>query len=534
MNILSFHVGHDGSVTILEGDEIVVHHQLERFNGLKHQYNPTIELFDKIKSLKINFDKVIITSMSGGNNVPLILFLKQYLNIDYQKIVEVYQTEHHIFHAECARHFFNYPKNTIYFIADGDGASKALINEKNKYINGAEALECESVYDEDLKPIYKYYNTDRYITLSNDKMSLSKNISLGKAYQLLTRELGLNLNEEGKAMALSSYGKFDENILNHLIFRDNWNSNLLSSDNNSHEYSNIFNRYMLNPNENHTAKDSKSLDFVKTFQEAFQLLFLHKIKKINKQYDNIVLSGGCTQNILNNSFLKSKIDKNIMADPFNGDFGISLGSALHYTKLKVKPLKHICSGFTSEIDLHKFKSKNISPQEVAKILVDEPVAIFSGKSEQGQRGLGFRSLLGNPLDKLIIDKINKIKRREWYRPFACTVLEEYAPDLFEIDKNETSPYMMFVYKSKDERLKNVCSVDNYSRIQTLNKKFHHKYYDLISAFNSLTHCPAVLNTSLNLPGRVLCEDTNDLYFMMKNSPLKYCYLSDKDKLLWLT
>tara|TARA_R110000782_G_scaffold183497_1_gene273771 strand:- start:9 stop:878 length:870 start_codon:yes stop_codon:yes gene_type:complete len=289
---------------------------------------------------------------------------------------------------------------------------------------------------------------------------------------------------------------------------------------------------MLNPNTNHTAKDSKSFNFVKTFQIVFQLLFLQKIKKIDRKYDSLVLSGGCTQNVLNNSFLKNKLNKDILADPFNGDFGISLGSALHYTNLKVKPLKHICSGFDPKISLSQFKSKNVTAQEVAEILVKEPIAIFSGKSEQGQRGLGFRSLLGNPLDESILEKINTIKKREWYRPFACTILEEDASKFFEIKPNEISPYMMFVYKCKDKRLKNVCSVDNYSRIQTLSRQFNSKYYDLIKAFKKATNLPAVLNTSLNLPGRVICEDINDLYYMMKNSSLKYCYLSDQNKILW--
>ena len=93
--------------------------------------------------------------------------------------------------------------------------------------------------------------------------------------------------------------------------------------------------------------------------------------------------------------------------------------------------------------------------------------------------------------------------------------------------------MMFVFKCKDQRLKSVCSVDNYSRIQTLERQFNPKYYDLINAFKKLTGLPAVLNTSLNLPGRVLCEDTNDLYLMMRNSSLKYCYLSNETKLLWI-
>jgi len=85
---------------------------------------------------------------------------------------------------------------------------------------------------------------------------------------------------------------------------------------------------------------------------------LSVIKKINNKYDTLVLSGGCAQNVLNNTFLKEELKKNILADPFNGDFGISLGSALHYTNVKVKPLKHICSGFSPKLSLEKFKSKN--------------------------------------------------------------------------------------------------------------------------------------------------------------------------------
>ena len=511
MNILSFHFGHDGSVSILEGDEIVVHHQLDRFCGIKHQTFLTIKLFDKIKSLKIKFDKVIITSMGQTNINPVPYLLKKYLDINSSQIVKIFQNEHHIFHAECARHFFEYPDKALYFISDGDGAAKRLNNKKNKQIDGTEAIENESLYDENLNPIYKYYSADRPIKIVTEKYLISENISLGEAYQNLVSELGLDYNEEGKAMALSSYGKFNEDIAEQL--KDNWS-------------------FKLDPNKDHTAKGSESLDFVKTFQIVFQQLFLNKIKKANREYDKLVLSGGCTQNVLNNSFLKEQLNKDILADPYNGDFGISLGSALHHTKIKVKPLKHICSGFNPELNLGQFQSKNVSSQEVAEILVNEPVAIFSGKSEQGQRGLGFRSLLGNPLDKSILDKINTIKKREWYRPFACTVLEERAFEFFDMRPNEASPYMMFTYKCKDERLKNVCSVDNLSRIQTLNTNFHPKYYDLIKSFERFTELPIVLNTSLNLPGRVLCEDMNDLYFMMKNSSLKYCYLSDQNKLLW--
>ena len=92
---------------------------------------------------------------------------------------------------------------------------------------------------------------------------------------------------------------------------------------------------------------------------------------------------------------------------------------------------------------------------------------------------------------------------------------------------------MFVYKSKNPKLTNVCSVDGSSRIQTLKKDFHPKFYQLIKAFQKVSFIPAVLNTSLNLPGEVLCEDSNDLYKLMKTSKLKYAYICDEDKLVWL-
>ena len=212
MNILSFHFGHDGSVTILEGDEIVAHHQLDRFCGIKHQTFLTIQLFDKIKSLKIKFDKVIITSMGQTNINPVPYLLKKYLDINSSQIVKIFQNEHHIFHAECARHFFEYPDKAIYFISDGHGAVKRLNNKSNKEIDGTEAIENESLYDENLNPIYKYYKADRPIKIVTEKYLISENISLGEAYQNLVSELGLDYNEEGKAMALSSYGKFNEGL----------------------------------------------------------------------------------------------------------------------------------------------------------------------------------------------------------------------------------------------------------------------------------------------------------------------------------
>ena len=532
MNILSLHLGHDGSLTIISDDEVIVHHQLDRFNKFKNEFFPTFEVLQKIKDLNIKIDKVITTSM-GGINFPIWYFLKKFFNLNQEDLIDISQTQHHIFHAHCVKFFYKLEKDFIVYVADGDGAEHFL-KHNSKYLNSLRVIENETLLDEGFNNLYKKYYCNKPMNVFSEKIRVNDSVSFGKGYQKLTYELGLEEHEEGKAMALSSYGKLDKNILNNLIHSDGWNKNLVNDIQDSYDTKNTFNRFMLNPNIDHLSKDSPSLDFVHTFQKAFEILFLNTLNKVNYENKTILLSGGCAQNVLNNTNLKNKLNNKVLPDPYNGDFGISLGSALMLADKKIKPLKHICSGFEPNKDLDVFsnyKVKKTTVKEVANILAKEPVAIVSGKSEQGQRGLGFRSLLGNPLDKDILNKINKIKKREWYRPFACTVLEEEAFKLFDIKNGENSPYMMFVYKAKDKRLNNVCSEDGYSRIQTLNRSFHPKYYDLITTFKKLTGLPLVLNTSLNLPGHVLCEEYSDVAHMMKNSELNYCYLADQNKLV---
>ena len=533
MNILSLHQGHDGAVTILSGNEIVVHHQLDRFNGHKHQSMSTPSLFEKIKNLNLKFDRIITTSIGTNDPITKDLFLKHFGN--ESKIIDIGQSQHHIFHAVCAKHFFQLKKDFVIIVADGGGAFKPFQNE-SKYLNGARLLENESIYDENFNSLFQKFGCDAIINLEAPNTKIHPSVSLGGGYTNLVHELGLDYSEEGKAMALSSHGKFKKQIFRSLIDKDVWSSDLLCRTTLlGTDPGNKFNRFMLDPSIDHLKKGSQSLDFVHSFQKAFEYLFLKTLKKVDTKNKKIILTGGCAQNVLNNSNISRKLPNEILVDPYNGDFGISLGSAIRFSEEKIKPLRHICSGFSVKYDLSSFSNftirKNITPSYVAKILIDETVGIFSGKSEQGQRGLGFRSLLANPLKDKNIENLNFIKKREWYRPFACTVLKEKAKKYFDMGNINESPYMMFVFKCRDKKLKNVCSVDGYSRIQTLDKNFHPKYYQLIKAFERVSGYPIILNTSLNLPGSVLCEDYEDLYNFFKESNLNYCYLPDTNELI---
>jgi len=251
-----------------------------------------------------------------------------------------------------------------------------------------------------------------------------------------------------------------------------------------------------------------------------------------KLKDELLFTGGCAQNVLYNSKLLNKFN-NVFCDPFNGDFGLSLGAANFYLNNKIKN-DEIYLGIPQDLNTDiflKHKIYNVTPNEVAKVVLNEPVAIFQSRSEQGQRGLGNRSLLMSPIHDKAYDKLNAIKKREWYRPFACSILKEKAKEWFEMPIEE-SPYMMYVFKIKKIGiLKTALSKNNDSRIQTVTEKDNLHYYNLIKAFDKLTNVPILINTSLNLPGEVLVETMQDLKDLFDNSNLNYIYLPEIGKMI---
>ena len=272
----------------------------------------------------------------------------------------------------------------------------------------------------------------------------------------------------------------------------------------------------------------------KKTQERFEKNMLNLIeeKKIKK---NLLFSGGCAQNVVFNNKLLN-IFNEVFCDPFNGDFGISLGAANYFLNNKIKN-DQIYLGIPQKINLDlflNFKIKNVNESEVAKILLNDVVAIFQSRSEQGQRGLGNRSLLISPVNPEANSKLNEIKKREWYRPFACSILYEKTKEWFNLLQLDESPYMMFVFKllkNKQNILKSGIAINNTSRIQTVKKKQNIYFYNLIKEFEKITNIPILINTSLNLPGEVLVETLHDLREMFVNSKLKYIYLPEINKMI---
>ena len=484
MNSLYIHASHHGSLTVVSDNQVIVHAQLDRFNRYKNSGLPSYAVIKSLLKLNIKFDKVFFTFLKNQNHFKeWYSFLVQFniINKDTKFLYDF--RRHHLYHAYCAKYI--YSNAWDFLICDESGADIE------------EAYEVESFYQK---------VSDQRFSKKAEIVNIDKS-NIGHLYSKYTNDLGFSLFEEGKTMALSTHGKVNEEL-----------------------YNEIYNGEYLK----YTTSNIDHKDIAATIQKVFEdymfNLFNRWVSRYSHRYSFICFSGGFAQNIINNTKIQDKVFNIIMPDPCNGDFGISLGAANFYEDLN--PYKGIYMGFNQSLDTSMFKKViSVNTNEVAKILVNEPIAIFQSRSEQGQRALGNRSLLMNPLHKDCIAKINKIKKREWFRPFAGTVLQEYKNKYFEIPYDTYNPYMMFMYKIKDERLKNIASVDNYCRVQTLSIDFNKNYYNLIKEFNSLTNIPIVLNTSLNMPGHTIVETLDDVKEMMEQTELKYCYLPEVNKLI---
>lgn len=170
-------------------------------------------------------------------------------------------------------------------------------------------------------------------------------------------------------------------------------------------------------------------------------------------------------------------------------------------------------------------------REVAELIANKNiVAIFQGKCEAGPRALGNRSILYDPRDPNAQQKINRIKKREWYRPFAATILFEYVHDWFEMYSIEESPFMMYAVKAKSsviDIIPGVLHVDKTCRIQTVTKEQNYHYYHLIKEFYTLTGVPLIFNTSFNLAGEVMVYTKEDAMSTLYRSDIDYLYFPEE-------
>ena len=168
------------------------------------------------------------------------------------------------------------------------------------------------------------------------------------------------------------------------------------------------------------------------------------------------------------------------------------------------------------------------------ILKEKLGALYQGRSECGPRALGNRSIIFDPRIPNGKKIVNRVKKREQFRPFAATVLEEECHKWFDMIGLDSSPFMTFAFnilENKKDQVPSIVHVDNTCRIQTVNQNQNKIYYDLIKTFFNITGVPMLLNTSFNLAGNPMVEDVSDAIQTLYKSQLDYVYFPELNLLV---
>ena len=263
--------------------------------------------------------------------------------------------------------------------------------------------------------------------------------------------------------------------------------------------------------------------------------------------ENVVICGGYGLNcVANYKFWERFPQVKLHCEPVAHDGGISIGAAkLMHARIneQKKPYPVQTSIYyglqydpaTYEPALEGLEVSETTPDDVAKLIREgNIVTIFQGRSEGGPRALGNRSILFDPTIQDGKDIVNSIKRREYFRPFACSIKEEKVHEWFDLQGRERSPHMMYAVKCLPgvaKKIPSVIHVDDTCRIQTLTRDDNPHYYDLIDAFEKLSGCPILFNTSFNLGGDPLVERIEDAVKTLKESKIEYMYLPELNKLV---
>jgi carbamoyltransferase len=537
---------HNASVTIISNGETVLHLENERLSNIKYDAYPFQVLnkipnyIDSCEYLSIAGVGPLTTVDSFSNNDTYSTFVK-HLNKKFNTspiTVHDYWASHHKLHA--AQSFYNSGFDTaVCIIKDGMGSEVHFNN--NILQEGSYGREQSSVYHASYPDRIELVEQKVNVPFAaefqlTDKIYLTNCASEALAFQKTSKYFGFHELDAGKVMGMSAYGKHDKNIPQ-IVIDGKINPILFTYDNDDlRTYRLAVDRFpYLN-----TDDFQIRANFAYALQEACQRNVLEEIYRIIDKTGckNICLAGGFFLNCVANNYYRKHLPKdvNIYIEPISSDAGTSMGAAqLSYRYItqdyNKKPQTSLYLGLHHKYAninqlCKKSKVTTVNDTIVAELLTKQKIiAIYQGRSESGPRALGNRSILFDPRVTNAKDIVNTVKQREWFRPFAGTVLHEHCNEYFDMGLLNESPFMMYaVPVTKAFIVPGICHVDNTCRIQTLKKEQNVNYYNLLNEFYKLTGVPILLNTSFNLAGDCIVETVEDAIETFEKSNIDYLYL----------
>jgi carbamoyltransferase len=581
--------GHNAGVCLMKDNEIIFSMEEERLTRKKYDGGPLASML-KILEYTNTLDFLVVShttplSTAGqidysGEDIYSGLARKLGLVKDlplnernqHPQVIDMAMF-HHKMHAGLAFYRSGF-EEAVALIVDGAGTFFPIqINGEDMTVWETESIyKCE--YPAEIKTLHKTMGTkdmlvatyienfkgDMWEENSEFNLSIGERAGIVKAYEAVTEYCGWSSIEAGKTMGLFPYGKPDDSFPDIMDKNDLpvpiTNRNLIVP-----RYPNgaVVNSAMYNTLNEHTSHDVTLLQNRRDMAYAVQTesqqavvdLIRHSVKLSG--CNNVVISGGYGLNCVANYFyLEALKDEgiNIYVEPISNDGGTAMGAALlwYHTITEdatVRPRENDVylgpklSYTHNEIDNIAAKYNAVvtdaTHADVIELMTSKNiVANFQGRSENGPRALGNRSLMFDPTFKDGKDFVNEIKDREYFRPFAGSILAEDVHEWFDLRGMEDSPTMMYAVNCQpgiEEKIPAIIHIDGTCRIQTVTREQNPHYYDIIKAFKEKTGCPIIFNTSFNLGGEPLVETLDDAIRTLEDCKIEYLYLPEHGKLI---
>ena len=532
MKVIGFSIGHDRGATLIIDGEVKVSISKERLSRIKSDSDfqdgtipmASIDYCLEVEGLTYEDIDLYVYNCTMFDNIEEQF--EKTLNLPKEKLKYI---PHHLAHAYSTYYSSDF-NESIVVVADAMGSlvqkgNKAwewfskgynLEDTSEKDFDWAEGITIYEVKNNEFNEIYK-----KWIKFEFPWEQEGEQISVGGYYGMgtyqLVRDLKSNTWKAGKLMGLASYAETDYvNSIPRQTYRDG-NDVFIPS---------MYFRPEV------TMKDDFQLkaNVAGVYQREQEQISLGicGIGRDLSDVDNICVAGGSFLNCNTNELIiKSKMFKNQYFVPPADDSGIPLGCAW-YGYLTLNPsFKNDSKKWqtpylgktygddeikteienTDGIGYVHFDDFNQLTGQVAEYLNQHKViGWYQGGSETGPRALGNRSILANPKYGWMTNYVNEIKEREWYRPFAPSVLFEEQSKVFDLDTY--SPYMLVTAQVNSDwrsRIPAVTHIDGTSRFQSVTRDSNPRYHKLISDFHKLSGIPLVLNTSFNGPSEPIVE-----------------------------
>jgi len=468
---------HDASISVISGGNIVFAGHSERYSKIKNDKNLHPRLVeDALSYISDDYElhyyenptlKYLRQLRAGQKPRFNTLFAKNIIGNDIHNMFEnrkIHTHGHHLTHAAAGFQTSSFVDATVVII-DAIGEFDTISIWDARYTNKG--------------PNYTKLWSQRYPN------------SIGLFYSAMTKRVGLKPNEEEYIlMGMAAYGDMSEYI-------DMYDQLLISS-------TDIEFKHNLHIGvSDDFLEGADNIDIATSSQYIVEKL-IHNVMqraRIIGESRNLVYGGGVALNCVANQYLSKHFD-NIWIMPNPGDAGSSLGAA--------------ALGFNYKLDWkdaflgYDIKGKYPVNKLLDSLLRGDIVGVANGRAEFGPRALGNRSLLADPRGNEIKEKVNEIKRRQKFRPFAPVILEEYANQYFVMPRGfNNSRYMQSVATCRNPDLfPAIVHVDGTSRVQTVPNDGS-GIRELLEKWYVMTECPMLLNTSLNIRGEPMVNDKGD-------------------------